>query len=119
MATSDFVVLFIFLLASGALLVSLLYIEDFISPRVKPAGVARLAVESAERPRPGARLVGFQYYLYAILFVIIEAMFVPLFLWGENAAQLGLTVFIAVGIGLVYMIFLVKYFISHSKDVLQ
>ncbi len=118
MATGDFIVLFIFLLISCALLVSLIYLEDFISPKVKPAGMGNAAVESAERPFAGSRLVGFQYYLYAILFVIIEALLVFLFLWGQNIQELGIAVFVAVCVGLIYMLLLVRYFIDRAKDVL-
>lgn len=118
MALDNFVMLFIFLAASAGLLVLLVYLEDFISPRIKPAGMAKVAVESAERPFAGARFVGFQYYLYAILFVIIEALLVFLFLWGQNVVQLGVSVFIAVAAALIYSLLLVRYVLDRSNDII-
>ncbi len=119
MAINNFIVLFVFLVLSGIALLSLVYLEDFLSPKIKPTGMGMAPVESAERPFAGSRLVGFQYYLYAIVFVIIEALLVFLFLWGQSAQQLGVAVFIGVGIGLVYMVLLVRYVIDRSKEVIQ
>lgn len=118
MATGDFVLLLVFLVISGGLLVSLVYLEDFISPKVSPSGMGRAAVESAERPFHGSRLVGFQYYLYAIIFVVIEALLVFLLLWGESVSQLGITTFVGVGVGLLYTVLLIRYLLGLSKNII-
>ncbi len=119
MAINNFIVLFVFLVISGIGLIALVYAEDLLSPKIKPTGMGKALVESAERPFAGSRLVGFQYYLYAIIFVIIEALLVFLFLWGQSAQRLGIVVFVGVGIGLVYMVLLVRYIIDRSREVIQ
>ena len=118
MAINNFIVLFVFLVASGLGLLALMYVENLLSPKIKPTGMGRALVESAERPFAGSRLVGFQYYLYAIVFVIIEALLVFLFLWGQNAIPLGAMIFVGVGVALVYMILLVRYVIDPANEVM-
>lgn len=116
---SNFAVLFAFLLISGGALVLLVYLEDLISPKVKATGMAEVAVESAERPLPGARLVGFQYYLYAILFVVIEALLVFLLLWAQSSPRIGIYTFLGTGVSLLYMLLLIRYFLAGAKDIIQ
>ncbi|MCL4400822.1 MAG: NADH-quinone oxidoreductase subunit A [Candidatus Parvarchaeota archaeon] len=119
MSINAFLVLFIFIIISGGVLVLLVYLEDIISPKVKSVGMAKAPVESAEKPLPGARLVGFQYYLYAILFVIIEALLVFLLLWAQDSSKIGIYVFTAIGVSLLYMLLLVRYFTNNAQDLIQ
>ena len=119
MDISEFTILFIFLIASALFIILLMHLEDFLNPRAKESGMGNVAVESAERPLAGPRLVGFQYYLYAIVFVVIEALTVFLFLWGASIKQLGVAIFIGVSIGLIYLLLLVRYVLDRSNEVVD
>jgi NADH-ubiquinone/plastoquinone oxidoreductase, chain 3. len=113
---SDFVAAGLLIIGSVIAWILLITIEHIISPRTKAAGMGRAPIESAERSLTASRIVGFQYYQYAIIFVVIEALFVLLFLWGENARILGLQPFIGVSIGLVFAVLLIRYLTASRRD---
>ncbi len=109
-----------FLLAGGVLaFVFGLVIEDLISPKVRPTGMGKAPVESAERPVTIARTLGFQYYFYAMLFVVFEAMFVPLFLWAGAVKTAGPYVFIGVAAAFIYLFFFIKYIFRTQRSLME
>jgi NADH:ubiquinone oxidoreductase subunit 3 (subunit A) len=109
-----------FLLAGGVIAFAFgLILEDILSPKVKPTGMGKAPIESAERPITVARTLGFQYYFYAMLFVVFEAMFVPLFLWASAIKSAGLFAFIGVSAALVYLLLFVKYIFRTQKSLMD
>ncbi len=118
MDINDFVLLLVFMVISGGMLVGLLYLEDFLSPKIKSTGMGSVIIESAERPVSSSRLLGFQYYFYAIIFVVVEAMLVFLLLWSQSVAQIGAAVFVGVGVSLLFLLLLVRYFMDKADEVL-
>ncbi|MCL5009965.1 MAG: NADH-quinone oxidoreductase subunit A [Candidatus Parvarchaeota archaeon] len=108
-----------FLLAAGTLaFIFGLVVENILSPKVKPIGMGKTAIESAEKPLTVARRLGFQYYFYAMLFVVLEALFVPLFLWADSIRADGVYVFIGVAIAMLYLFLFIKY-IFKTQNVLM
>ena len=116
---NDFLLLLVVLVGGVAALLLPIIIEGFISPKVKAVGVGTVAVESAERPLFSARTVGFQYYFYAVMFVISEAMIVLLFLWAGDVKGLGLYVFSGVGVSLLFLIVLVRYLMYNEENIID
>ncbi len=114
---SSFLVVGLLILASILAWLLLIYVENLLSPRTKPVGMGKSPIESGERSLTASRFVGFQYYQYAIVFVVVEALFLLLFLWGQNARVLGSGPFIGISIGLVYLIILVRYLIRQDKPI--
>ena len=119
MVQGSFALLSLFLVASAVVWAATIGIERLISPKIKYGGMAHAAVESAERPLFLARTVGFQYFFYAIIFVVFEALFVLLFLWAEYSRSLGLSVFLGVGIAFVYMLLLVRYLMKIQTSIIS
>ncbi|MCL4399085.1 hypothetical protein M1293_01040 [Candidatus Parvarchaeota archaeon] len=119
MIQNGFVLLGIFLVASSLVWVFTMVIAKAVSPRIKYGGMAHVAVESAERPLFKARTVGFQYFFYAIMFVVFEALFVLLFLWAEYSKSLGVIVFLGVGIAFVYMVLLIRYLMKNQPNLID
>ena len=109
MSISNFVILAAMLVVSALVWIGIIFLERFISPRVQSGGMSKAPIESAERSIASARTVGFQYFFYAIIFVVVEALMVLLFLWAQSARAIGLYVFLGVGTSLLYLIFFVRY----------
>ncbi|EFD92731.1 MAG: ABC-type transport system-like protein [Candidatus Parvarchaeum acidophilus ARMAN-5] len=65
----------------------------------------------------GMRNVGFQYFFYALIFVILEAISVLIFLWAGSSKLLGVGIAIPVLIALVYMVIFVRYMLKLEKKV--
>ncbi|MEM0143043.1 MAG: NADH-quinone oxidoreductase subunit A [Candidatus Parvarchaeum sp.] len=89
--------------------VSFIKLSDFLSPRTKAVGKGSFPIESGERSISGMRNVGFQYFFYALIFVVLEAISVLVFLWAESAKSLALSISLSVLIALFYMVILVRY----------
>ncbi|EEZ92587.1 MAG: hypothetical protein BJBARM4_0821 [Candidatus Parvarchaeum acidiphilum ARMAN-4] len=87
-------------------------LSDFISPRTKPVGKGSAPIESGERSIAGMRNVGFQYFFYALIFVVLEAISVLVFLWAESAKSLAISISVPVLIALFYMVILVRYLLK-------
>ena len=115
---NDFLLLLIILAGGVAALLLPIIIEGFISPRAKVVGMGNAAVESAERPLFSARTLGFQYYFYAIMFVVFEALIVLLFLWAGDVKGLGLYVFFGVGSALLFLIVLIRYLMYNEENII-
>lgn len=109
-----------FLLAGGiAAFVVGLIMENLLSPKVKPVGMGKAPIESAERSLTVARTLGFQYYFYAMLFVVFEAMFVPLILWASAMKNEGFYIFAGVSVSLIYLFLFVKYVFKTQKSLME
>ena len=97
MVIDGFLLLAIMLAVAVALFVLVIVMERvLVAPKANTEGMGSAPVESGERTILSARTVGFEYYYYALVFVLIEALFVLLFLWAQNQKALGLSIFMGV-----------------------
>ncbi len=114
---ADFGLFGLLIVVSVIVWVLFIKISDFISPKTKAVGKGNAPIESAERTIGSMRNVGFQYFFYALIFVIFEAIFVFIFLWAESARSLSAYISIPVLISLVFMVILVRYMIRIEKSI--
>lgn len=117
MSLDNFVLFAVFLVISVFLWIALIFTEKLFSPKIKARGMGNAAVESGEKSIVLSRLVGFQYYFYALMFVIVEVFLVLLFLWSQNAKILGSNVFISIAIGLLFLILFIRYILDKKEEV--
>ena len=108
----DFVLLGLLILVATVVWIFFIKLSDFISPKTKAVGKGKFPIESGERSIAGMRNVGFQYFFYALVFVVLEAISVLVFLWAESAKSLDAGISIAVLISLVYLIIFVRYILK-------
>ncbi len=118
MDVNNFLILAIFTIVGIGLWIGMIVMENVLSPRVKARGMGPAVIESGEKSLTLSRLVGFGYYFYAILFVIMEALLVLVFLWSQNAQLLGPYMFIVIAIALLYAILLIRYALSKLNEVI-
>lgn len=111
---NEFVVFLLFAVAAGVLFSIALLIERIISPRVKAEGMGEERVESSERSVFPYRVVGFQYFMYALVFVILEAVILPSMLLASDIRSLGLSFSIFFAVSLLYLILLVRYVLAQE-----
>ena len=92
--------------------ISFIKLSSFLSPKTKAVGKGGFPIESGERSIAGMRNVGFQYFFYALIFVVLEAISVLVFLWAESAKSLNIYISIPILIALFYMVILVRYLLK-------
>ena len=92
--------------------ISFIKLSSFLSPKTKPVGKGSAPIESGERSISGMRNVGFQYFFYALIFVVLEAIMVLVFLWAESAKLLSISISASVLLALFYMVILVRYLLK-------
>ena len=109
MEINQFMLLAVFALLSAALFSLLLYIEYLISGKRKNVGMGKENVESGERTISLSRVVGFEYYKYILLFVLIEAFLTFLLPLFQDGKDLGADFAIAAGVGFLYLLLLMRY----------
>ncbi len=117
MEIDQFVLLAIFAVLSAALFSALLYIEYLISSKRKNAGMGKENVESGERTISLSRVVGFEYYQYILLFVVIEAFLTFLLPLFQDGRGLGAYFIIGTSVGLLYLLVLVRYLLPKRAEV--
>ena len=108
----DFALFGLLILVSIAVWVFLIKLSDFLSPRTVAVGRGSAPIESGERTILGMRTVGFQYFFYPLIFVILEAIFLLVFLWAESARFLGAFISMSVIISLLYIVIIVRYLLK-------
>jgi NADH:ubiquinone oxidoreductase subunit 3 (subunit A) len=113
----DFALFGLLILVAVFVWISFIKLSDFLSPKTKPVGKGSAPIESGERSISGMRNVGFQYFFYALIFVILEAISVLIFLWAGSSKLLGVGIAIPVLIALVYMVIFVRYMLKLEKKV--
>ncbi len=99
--------------------ISFIKLSSFLSPKTKAVGKGSSPIESGERSFAGMRNVGFQYFFYALIFVVLEAMSVLVFLWAESAKSVSIYISIPVLIALFYMVILVRYLLKLEDKLSQ
>lgn len=100
------------ILIAALVWISFIKLSDFISPKTRTSRSGGAPVESGERSILGMRSVGFQYFFYALVFVIFEAMLVLVFLWAKSAKSISILVSIPMLVSLLYMVVLVRYLLK-------
>lgn len=113
----DFVLFGLLILVAIAVWISFIKVSDFLSPKTKPVGKGKAPIESGERSIAGMREVGFQYFFYALVFVVFEAIFVLIFLWAESARSLSYVISISILISLLYVVILVRYLLRIENKI--
>ena len=107
-----FVLFGLLIITSVIVWISFIKLSDFLSPKTKPVGKGSFPIESGERSIAGMRNVGFQYFFYALISVVLEAMSVLVFLWAESAKSLVISISAPVLMALFYMVILVRYLLK-------
>ena len=113
----DFALFGLLILVAVLVWISFIKLSDFLSPKTKPVGKGSAPIESGERSIAGMRNVGFQYFFYALVFVVFEALLVLVFLWASSAKSLGLLISIPILISLLFMIVLVRYLLRVENKI--
>ncbi len=78
--------------------------------------MAKAPIESTEKSLSPSRTVGFSYYYYAIIFVVLEAVFVLLIIFGNYLRSMAYIYFIGVSIGLIYAYILIRYMLLKKEE---
>ncbi len=112
----SFVLFGLLILVAILVWITFIKLSDFVSPKTKARGKGKFPIESGERSLFGMRDVGFQYFFYALVFVVFEALLVLIFLWAESAKLLSVYISIPVVISLLYMIILVRYLLKIENE---
>ena len=115
----NFALFGLLIITSVIVWISFIKISSLISPKTKIVGMGSFPVESAERSIAGMRNVGFQYFFYALIFVVLEAISVLVFLWAESAKSLNAYISISILIALFYMVILVRYLLKLGDKISQ
>ena len=64
--------------------ISFIKLSSFLSPKTKAVGKGGFPIESGERSIAGMRNVGFQYFFYALIFVVLETI--------QSAIRIGIEI---------------------------
>ncbi len=116
MQINQFWLLLAFVIGAIALFGIALVIEKIISPGVKPQGFGSERIESSERSIAPYRVVGFQYFLYALVFVIFEAVFVVSLFFVQNLRSFDYVSSIIFSFGLLYAILFIRYLLQKKGE---
>ncbi len=119
MQINQFLLLAIFIIAGVGLFTLLLIIEKLLSPNSKPVGAGRERIESAERSVPMSRMVGFQYFFYAFIFVIFEAVSIPLLIITPIIKLFPYVFSLNLTFLIVYLVMFIFYLIKKKEEVIE
>lgn len=119
MQVDQFLLFAVFIFAGVGFFVLLLIIEKLISPGIRPVGIGKERVESAERSFPMSRAVGFQYFFYAFIFVIFEALLVLLLITVPSIRSFPYVFSVGLAISLLYFILLVLYLLKRKEAIIE
>jgi len=92
----DYLILIIFIFVGSGVLGAILFFSYLIHPKSKPTSDKIIPYECGNVPI-GKPWIQFRihYYIFALIFVIFEAVFIFLFLWAIVLKELGMKVFLA------------------------
>ncbi|MDP8012515.1 MAG: hypothetical protein RAK22_00225 [Nanoarchaeota archaeon] len=116
MQIDQFWLLLVFIIGAVTLFGIALIIEKIISPGVKPQGFGRERIESSERSIAPYRVVGFQYFLYALVFVVFEAVFVVSLFFVQDLRSFDYALSIIFSFGLLYAILFMRYLLQKKGE---
>ncbi|HCJ65986.1 MAG TPA: NADH-quinone oxidoreductase subunit A [Elusimicrobia bacterium] len=94
--TFDYLILIIFILTGSSILGIILFISSLIRPSSKSTPDKLLPYECGNIPT-GTPWIQFRihYYIFALIFVVFDAVFIFLFPWAIVFKELGTRVFLA------------------------
>jgi NADH:ubiquinone oxidoreductase subunit 3 (subunit A) len=94
--TFDYLILIIFILTGSSILGIILFISSLIRPSSKSTPDKLLPYECGNIPT-GKPWIQFRihYYIFALIFVVFDAVFIFLFPWAIVFKELGTRVFLA------------------------